>query len=474
MQAVKIFKNAAIAVVLTLAPLAGAQPAAAAPGFHAAFFSESAFLTLSPGQTGQFSVGYTNTGDQPWVKGKTAQEASLHTASPLDNPLDFTAGWAVGWAAANIYAKQANDLVAPGQVGFFVYSVKVPAAQGFGTKIFYGRPAIDGVGLMEDYGYYQVVTIAGAVAITSVSPTSPSTNNKPTLNGNGAGVSEIVTITDGASGPTVGTATADVNGVWSTTLTSSLTAGTHTLFASTLTKGQSSGSFYTVSPTTGPVIVNAYATTLTSLTVTFSDVIKCASATGRNDLLNINNYFVNLTLTGALGPTISSVVASTDCTQATITLASSLTVGKSYALIGYFFQNGSGSTLDPSGNTAAFSIGAPSLSAWEGKQDGNLTLTFNSSMSTSGGTTGSFSVLNPSNYTVDAVTAATTTTVTCIVSSLNGCLSVRLLFTGGSGLSVLGATGTVHTVGILNVTDAISGGQTITPNPTSRQIATIS
>ena len=89
------------ALVLALAPIGMALPAAAAtPGYHAAYFSESSFLTLSPGQTGQFSVGYTNTGDQPWVKGQTGKEASLHTASPLDNPLDFTAGWGVNWAAA--------------------------------------------------------------------------------------------------------------------------------------------------------------------------------------------------------------------------------------------------------------------------------------------------------------------------------------------------------------------------------------
>ena len=472
MRAVKFLSGALVAIALTLAPVAGALPAAAAePGFHAAYFSESSFITLTPGQTGQFSVGYTNTGDQAWAKGQTGKQASLHTASPLDNPLDHTGGWGVSWAAANIYAVQANDLVAPGQVGFFTYSVKVPITQAFGTKIFYGRPAIDGVGFMEDYGYYQVVTIAGSVAITSITPASPSTNNKPTLNGNGAGASETVSITDGAAGATVGTGTADANGVWTVTLTSALTGGTHTLFASTVTKGQSAGSFYTVNPTTGPVIVNTYATSLTSLTVTFSAALKCTSTTGRNDLTNINNYFLNVSPAGTLGPTISTATASTDCTQATLALGSSLLVGKTYTLVTYFLQDGSGNGLDPSGTSATFDIGAPALSTWSAKQDGTVTLTFTKSMSTSGGSTGSQSVLNPSNYTVDTTTAASTTTVSCLISGLNGCLSVRLTFTGGVA-SVMGASGSVHTVGILNVIDAVSGGQTLAPNPTNRQMTT--
>lgn len=472
MRVVKFLIRGLAAVSLTLAPVAGALPAdAAEPGFHAAYFSESSFLTLTSGTTGQFSVGFTNTGDRAWTKGQAGNQASLHTAGPLDNPLDYTAGWAVGWTAPNIYALQSNDLVAPGQVGFFTYTVKVPATQGAGTKIFYGRPAIDGVGFMEDYGYYQVVTIAGSVAITSVTPASPSANNKPTLNGNGAGASETVTITDGAAGATVATAVADANGIFTATLTSALTSGTHTLFASTLTKGQSAGVFYTVNPTTGPVVVNAYATSLTSVVATFSSAIKCTSTTGRNDLTNLNNYFLNVTTTGVLGPTIASVAASTDCTQATLTLGSALVVGRSYTLITYFVQDGSGNTVAPNANTAAFDIIAPSLSAWSAKQDGTVTLTFTKSMSTSGGTTGSLSVLNPSNYTVDAIAVVSTTTISCLVSGLNGCLTVRLQFTGGTG-SVVGAANSVHTVGILNVIDAVSGGQTINPNPTNRQMLT--
>ena len=471
MRAVKFLAGALVAIALTLAPVAGAVADAATPGFHAAYFSESSFLTLTPGATGQFSVGYTNTGDQAWVKGQAGKQASLHTANPLDNPIDSTAGWAVSWAAANIYAVQANDLVAPGQVGFFVYSIKVPPTQTFGPKSFYGRPSIDGVGMMEDYGYYQTVTVAGAVAITSVTPATPSANTKPTLNGNGAGASETVTVTDGASGATVGTGVADANGVWTVTLTTALTAATHTLFASTVTKGQSAGVFYTVTATTGPIILNAYATSTTSVTVSFSTAIKCTSTTGRNDLTNPANYFLNVSPTGALGPTISTATASTDCTQATLALGSAVTVNKTYTLLVYFVQDGSGNTVDPAQNTAAFDVGAPTLNAWASKQDGTVTLTFSRSMSTAGGSTGSQSVLNYANYTVDSTSAASTTTVSCLANGLNGCLSVRLTFTGGTA-SVLGASGTVHTVGVTNVIDAISGGQLITPNPTNRQMTT--
>lgn len=155
--------TAAIAVLaLAVSLLAGAAPAqAATAGYHAAYFSETDFLTLSPGQSGQFAVGYLNSGDRTWAKG-TATQANLATAVPLDNTRDFSAGWSVGWASANRYATQNAAVVSPGQVGFFIYNVIVPANAPGGEHRFYGRPVIDGLTFLEDYGYYQSVTVINA------------------------------------------------------------------------------------------------------------------------------------------------------------------------------------------------------------------------------------------------------------------------------------------------------------------------
>lgn len=464
--------GAAVALLLAFGAL-GAQPAnGAEAGFHAAYFSESSFLTLSPGQTGQFSVGFTNTGTEAWTRGVSGKQASLHTAAPLDNPLDHTAGWSVNWSAPNVYAIQANDLVAPGQVGFFTYTITVPAGTAFATtKTFYGRPAVDGVGFMEDYGYYQSVTVAGSVVITAVTPASPSTTNRPTLSGTGAAANETVSITDGSSGPTVGTAVADASGNWTATISTGLTAGTHILYASTLTKGLSAGAQYTVTGTTGPIVTEAYATSLTSVTVTFSSAMTCTSTSGRNDMTNQLNYFVNVLPAGTLGPTVSTATASTDCTTATLTLSSSLTVGTNYQVVVYFAASQSGTVVDAQHNTAQFRVGAPQITAVTTKQDGTATITFDRSMSTSGGTTGAYSVLNPNNYSVDNITAASTTSIACVTAGTNGCVTVQLTFTGGTS-SVLGVSGQVRTIRVTNVTDAVSGGRTITPNPSARQVAT--
>ena len=209
--------------------LASTLPANAAVGHHAAFFSESDFLAKSAGQTGQFAVGYTNTGDQSWVKGAANQQANLATAAPLDNTTDFTAGWGNGWLSANRYTAQDAALVAPGQIGFFIYNVTVPANAAAGEHRFFGREVIDGVTWMEDYGYYQSVTvIASTVKITSTTPASPSSNKTPVVNGTGASVSAAVTIRDGTT--PVGTGVADSAGTFQIP-TSTLAVGSHSLTA---------------------------------------------------------------------------------------------------------------------------------------------------------------------------------------------------------------------------------------------------
>ncbi|HTH70601.1 MAG TPA: hypothetical protein VL493_04925, partial [Candidatus Saccharimonadales bacterium] len=78
MHVAKLITTSVTGIALAFSMLASTLPAnAATPGFHAAYFSESDFLARSPGQTGQFAVGYTNTGDQAWVAGAANQQANL-------------------------------------------------------------------------------------------------------------------------------------------------------------------------------------------------------------------------------------------------------------------------------------------------------------------------------------------------------------------------------------------------------------
>ena len=465
----KLISALGLALALTFAPFLGTSVQAATPGFHAAYFSESAFLTLAPGETGQFSVGFSNTGDQSWTKGVTGKEASLHTAAPLDSPLDSTLGWGPTWTAPNIYAKQANDLVVPGQIGFFVYNVKVPATQALGPKTFYGRPVIDGVGPMEDYGYFQVVTVAGGVRVSTITPASPSTNDQPTLAGTDAVANEPITVTDGASGVVVGTSFATSTGSWTVPLTSRLADGAHTLFANSVGKGQSAGVPYTVTGATGPVVLSAYATGISTVQVQFSAAMKCTASTDRTDMLSATSYFLNEEPSGVTGPTVSSVTASSDCTKATLNTGA-LTTGKNYSVTVHFLKNAAGTTIDGTRNKGTFGISAPSIRALDAKQDGSAIVVFNRSMDITNANTGGQSVLNPSNFTVDSVTSPTGTTVSCLLTGLNGCITIKIVFPGGAS-SVLGASGAVRNIGVSNVIDAITGGQLQVPNPATRQVA---
>jgi len=183
----KLIRFVTLLSILTLALTAtvGVIPASAAAGYHAAFFSESNYLTKSPGESGQFVVGYTNTGDRPWVKGTPNQQATLATDGPADNLNDFNAGWGSGWLSSNRYTAQDASLVAPGQVGFFTYSFTVPANAPAGEHRFNGRAVIDGVTRMEDYGYYHSVIVTRSAAPTL---TALTLNSGPNVGGSPATV----------------------------------------------------------------------------------------------------------------------------------------------------------------------------------------------------------------------------------------------------------------------------------------------
>ena len=242
----KLITAATTAFLLVCSALL-ALPVQAAPGYHAAYFSESAFLSLSPGQTGQFSVGFTNTGDQPWVKSIATTKSSLHTAAPLDNTTDWSAGWGPTWTAPNVYSEQLSDLVAPNQIGFFVYTVTVPAGATLGAHTFYGRPFVGSTPL-EDYGYYQIATIVSSIfqlVISGSNPGTPSVSATPNITGTGAPPSTTVTIAEGST--TLGTGTSAADGSFTVSLTTALSVGAHSLVASATGATSSAVFTYTVS-----------------------------------------------------------------------------------------------------------------------------------------------------------------------------------------------------------------------------------
>lgn len=324
MRLTRLALSAVMTFAIAASTLSAAAPAAAAAGFHAAFFSESDFLSLAPGQSGQFAVGYTNTGDQAWVRGATNQQANLATAAPLDNTT--LSAWNSGWLSANRYAAQGAALVAPGQIGFFTYTVKVPTSQPTGVVNFYGRPVIDGVTFLEDYGYYQAVNVAaGSVLITSTLPVSPNANPRPTVNGTGAGVSCTVTVYEGTAALGSGTSDASTNFVVG--LSTSLSTGAHVLtasatcpdgsfkasgntFAYTVASGSSGGGAFTSSVSAS----NTRTLNLVYNLCVAPNTVGASNTAGANDATNKSNY--NLDGAGAG----TGIASATMTSSSTVTL----------------------------------------------------------------------------------------------------------------------------------------------------------
>jgi len=151
----------ALAVVASL--LAGAAgQAAAVSGYDSAYFGESAFLTLGPGQSGQFAVGFNNTGSTGWLTGSTSQ-VDLAVCLPdkvTCNTVSPNAAFASNWLSSTDYATTSTTYVGPGQTGYFVYNVTVPSTATPGTYRFNGDLALHGTASMiHPQGYYQDVQV---------------------------------------------------------------------------------------------------------------------------------------------------------------------------------------------------------------------------------------------------------------------------------------------------------------------------
>jgi hypothetical protein len=182
----------ALAVVASL--LAGAAgQAAAVTGYDSAYFGESAFLTLGPGQSGQFAVGFNNTGSTGWLTGSTSQvdlavcqadKVTCNTTSP-------NAAFASTWLSSTAYATTSTTYVGPGQTGYFTYNVMVPTGATPGTYRFNGDVALHGTASMiHQQGYYQDVEVPNVGAPAKLACTATPT----TMEAGSTSASSTVTV----------------------------------------------------------------------------------------------------------------------------------------------------------------------------------------------------------------------------------------------------------------------------------------
>src|SRR5712691_9656609 len=109
---VRMLRLAVLAPLLLAALFA--QPALAAPGFHAAWVDQSPWPTIRPGGAVAYSIHFRNTGTETWQRGVAGRQVNLGTGG--DSTAAADAGMAVGWLSANRVATTSEASVPPNAI----------------------------------------------------------------------------------------------------------------------------------------------------------------------------------------------------------------------------------------------------------------------------------------------------------------------------------------------------------------------
>jgi hypothetical protein len=158
-----------------------ARVASGLPGFHAAWYGQSGYMSLCMGTRATATVAFYNSGSRGWVAGRMGEAAYLGTWSPEPGQDeasilggDGTHGSPpTGWPRYNRLAAQPASYVGPNQVAWFRFEVLAPPVPGtFRVAL---RPLIEGAQWMEDFGVFWIVTVLRADGTAPPPPAPPPT-----------------------------------------------------------------------------------------------------------------------------------------------------------------------------------------------------------------------------------------------------------------------------------------------------------
>src|SRR5256712_4864141 len=121
------------------------SPSAIAFAFRSELVDQGPSPTLAPGATTSYTVRVRNTGLAPWQRG-TDRQVTLGVSSDSTKFADD--GMAVSWIRPNRLAATAENLVLPGMIGTFTFTVRAPTTPGIYRIPM--RPVIDGVTWLQD------------------------------------------------------------------------------------------------------------------------------------------------------------------------------------------------------------------------------------------------------------------------------------------------------------------------------------
>ncbi len=145
-----------------------ARVAAGVPGFHASWYGQSGYMRLCPGESATAVVAYYNSGSRGWVQGRMGESAYLGTWQwePGQDQPSVVGGDGrlgspdTGWPRFDRAAVQPSAYVGPGQIAWFQFRVRAPAAPG--TYRVGIRPLVEGATWMEDFGVFWQITVLQA------------------------------------------------------------------------------------------------------------------------------------------------------------------------------------------------------------------------------------------------------------------------------------------------------------------------
>lgn len=124
------------------------------PGFHDTWSGQSPDPVLAPGQVTTLVVALKNTGYRGWYAGSAGQQVNLGTNEPIDV---MRTDLAYSWLSGNRLATTTTSYVGPGQVGWFQFQVRAPAAPG--TYRLAVRGVVDGQTWLEDQGIFFTIYV---------------------------------------------------------------------------------------------------------------------------------------------------------------------------------------------------------------------------------------------------------------------------------------------------------------------------
>ena len=134
----------------------------AAPVYSASYAGESTYPNLTYGQTANVYFKYKNTGNKPWYDDISLPTATSRTPLPThlatDNPMNRPSGFDYNWPSSDrpsldfsaVYNSDGTtlasnqDVVQPGQIGEYSFTIAVDNGVGPGTYREYFQPIIEG------------------------------------------------------------------------------------------------------------------------------------------------------------------------------------------------------------------------------------------------------------------------------------------------------------------------------------------